>query len=308
MRGLTVMTLCLGLFACAVDNPGFAPASNSSSGSNTTTDGPVTTGATVTSDASGTTSGASDSANTNPNPSEPITSSTSEPGGTQTSEPSTAGDSSTGPVGPPICDVPDVNDAFEPYVFVEGAPLPQCGPSLALKGQLVLGDEIEFYNDVGCGDMNPPATFLLGSGYPPFTPQAPEGCFSATATFKPGEACEIAQLWIAPLGDINKPLVFGAFTAPALMPFPIKPTVIQESYCGCPEGGDDPNICCDELQPGVLSLIPSDGGPVGQSNHEPVEVNGDVYEFYNLESWQGPDCANAPGTGRHIDWIAVGAQ
>lgn len=300
MRGSTVMTLCLGLSACAVDNPGFAPASNSSPGSGTTTDGPVTTSVTATSDASGTSSGASGDADTNP--SEPVTSS-SEPG-TSTSGTSSGGDSSTGPL---LCQVPPVNDAFEPLVFKGGAQFVGCGPSLTLKGHVVVSTEIEFYNDPNCGDLNPPTTYLLGTGYPPFVGQAPLGCSQATVSFKPDPACEIAQIWIAPLDDINTPLVFGAFTAPALMPFPIKPTAIQESYCGCPEGGDDPNICCDELQPGRLSLIPTDGGPVAQSNHEPVEVAGHTYEFYNLESWMGPECTDAPGAGRHIDWIAVAA-
>lgn len=313
MRGLTVMTACLGLSGCAMPNPGFgfatdtasSGAADTSATSAAVTGDPGTSTVAATSDTSGSTSSATATATAT---SEPVTS-TSDPNTTQTSDPVGTSGAVSSDSGEPVCELPAINDALEPYVFTEGVKLAACAQPLILKGMLSIGPELEISTDPNCGNANPPAKFRLGDGYPMLPALVFPACVTATVSWNMQDnTCKMALLWIAPNVDSNTPLVFGAFSTPPPASFPIKPLPAQLTYCGCPEG-NDPTMCCAELQPGELTLQPTnDADLITQFNDQPVVADGALYEFYNLQSWIGPECVDDPTGGRHVDWLAVLTQ
>lgn len=289
-------------------NPGFDLATDTTSTgataiSTSTSTGDPGTVTLTTSNTSQTTSGTIGDTGT----SEPVTT-TIEPG-TQTSDPvgTSGAASSTGE--PPTCELPAVNESFAPYVFVEGAKVGVCPQPLIAKGMLSIGSKLEVLTDPNCGDINPPTKLRLGDGYPMLPALVFPACVTTIVTWKPADnTCKIGRLWIAPNVDINTPIVFANYSVPPDPAFPIQPLLTQQSFCGCPDGKDAEG-CCSELQPGEMTLQPNNNvAPLPQFSNEPVPVDGSIYEFYNLQSWVGPECVDDPLAGRRIDWLAVLTQ
>lgn len=299
MRGLTVITLFLGLPGCSMSNPAFALTTDSDPAEtgSTSTAAPKEPGTTAepTTDATRTTTASSEAETS-------AGASTIEPDTTQTSDPIETG-TSTDTGEPPIC--PLVNDAFEPYVFEDGVKFDKCeGNGLFLEGLLNIGSDLEFTVDGACGAFDPGFTITLGSGYPLLPQQDIGECVTMLIGWNNEDSdCKIGSLTLFSAAT-QEPIVLGVFSVPTPDLYPLQPNPANSSHCGCPGGN---KTCCGEgLNPGELTLQPTNqDAPLDQFTSALITVENQIFEFYNLESWIGPECEADPNAGRRIDWIAV---
>lgn len=300
MRGLTLTTLLLTLPGCSIDNPRFGVDTTGSGGADTAAASTALTGEAVTGTPDPT---EAMSPSTGTTTSEPGTA-TSEPGTTQASDP--VDSSSTGLEPLPVCSL--INDAFAPYLLMNGEPAAPCPePEIFLKGKLAVGDPLLFALDADCGAASEDV-YTLGTGMA-LPPQAISGCLKLQLKLvDTAEGCKINQINVYdPAVVPAKNYLLAAFSAPSdgLL---FQPQAANKSYCGCADPVLEGPNCCDGLDPGELTLQPTMDAnvTVEQFGHESVLAsNGQPFEFYNLQSWVGPECMIGPEAGQHIDWIAV---
>ena len=308
MRCFTLTTLLLMLPGCSYDNPlfGVEGETPSNSGGDTTaasavTDEPVTT-ADPSVATSVTTSG--EPGSTSVDPSDSTTS--VEPGTTGAQSSSSApGDSSTGIEPEPVC--PLKNEAFSPYLLVNGQPLAQCPlAEIYVKGKLAVGDPLYIAASIECGAANN-ETWTLGTGLG-LPAQAISKCLKTYLNLvDTADGCKINQIKTYDPADPNVVYLAASFSWSS-NGLPFEPKAINYEYCGCADPNLDGTDCCAGLDPGELVLQPTNDNQIQllQSHFATVQsANGQMFEFYNLQSWVGPGCMADPAADHHIDWIAV---
>lgn len=326
MRGLPLTTLLLA--ACSMANPLFGVSSETDIGSSgdapstgttppsPTTDGPDPTAGTT---AHPTTSGPG-STTAPDTDSGPIT--TIEPGtsttgtddttlGVDTSDSAsttgttgtgTTGDSSTGE--PPQCQLPDPNLALSPYVLKNGQPLApiECAQEFTtLRGRLKrTGGTLKLTTDNECSFGVTNLTYTLGTNLELPDDGKQYGCTDALIVWDEDAKCKLGTLRIYLKNNPAGLLYAAAFRVEPPVSFPLHADASTIAPCGCP---NDPEPCCMDPEAGQLSLTPDGGQPILQHDHGYAKsAQGIEFEFYNLQSWMGPECND--GGGRHIDWIA----
>ena len=311
MRGLIFTTLLLTLPGCSYDNPRFGvevdPAS--SGGADTTaasavTGEPMTTAdpsvatSVTTSSEPGTSSVGSGSTAVDPDATTGAQSGTSDP----------VDSSSTGiePDPMPLCML--LNDAFAPYLLVNNQPLAQCPPpDVYIYGKLAVGDPLKFAASVNCGALNNDV-YTLGTGLALPDQAIINKCLkTALKLVDTEEGCKISQIKTYDPANPNMVYLAAAFSASS-DGLPITPQANNNTYCGCAEPDNNGMDCCTGLDPGELVLLPTNNLNimVEQFGHATVTLDDNSkFEFYNLQSWVGPQCMADPAADHHIDWIAV---
>lgn len=322
MRGLIFTTLILTLPGCSYDNPlfGVSGETPSSGGADTTaasaalTDEPVTSTADPSVATSVTTSGEPGTTAV-----DPVDSTTTVEPGTTTVDPGTTTgpqsgtsdpvDSSSTGIDPdpmPLCPVIDV--AFKPYLLKNGQPLAQCPPpDVYIYGKLAVGDPLKFAASVNCGALNNDV-YTLGTGLALPDQAIINKCLkTALKLVDTEDGCKISQIKTYDPANPNMVYLAAAFSASS-DGLPITPQANNNTYCGCAEPDNNGMDCCTGLDPGELVLLPTNNLNimVEQFGHATVTLDDNSkFEFYNLQSWVGPQCMADPAADHHIDWIAV---
>lgn len=326
MRGLPLTTLLLA--ACSMANPLFGVSSETDIGSTGDAAGTDAGPTSPTTDAPDPTTATTDpSPTTGPEPTttpdtdtSPVTTvdpgtsttspdtddttlgvDTSDTAGTTTTGTST-GDSTTGE--PAQCELPDPNLTLSPYVLKNGQPLApvECAQEfLTLRGRLKrIGGTLTMTTDNECtfGAIN--VTYTLGTNLELPDDGKQYGCTDALIVWDEDAKCKLGTLRIYLKGNPAGLLYAGAFRVDPPPGFPLHTNATTIEPCGCP---NDPEPCCDDPAAGQLALTPDGGQPLLQHEHGYAKSGqGIEFEFYNLQSWMGPECKE--GSGRHIDWIA----
>jgi hypothetical protein len=318
MRCLILTTLLLTLPGCSIENPLFGVSGDTPSSSEADaasaalTDEPVTTTAEPTAATSVTTGDEPTTTSV-----EPATTG-SEPGTTAIDPGTTTGPMSgtSGPVDgsstgvepePPLC--PAKNDAFAPYLLVNGQPLAMCpGTDIYLKGKLAIGDPLLISSGLACGGTDDDV-YTLGTGMALAAQPVTKCLKTYLRLVDTEEGCKIALIKsYDPEQNPAPDYIIAAFSAYADA-LPIKPQANNASYCGCADPNSEGPDCCTGLDPGELVLLPTNNLNiiVEQFSHATVTLfdGGPQFEFHNLQSWVDTDCINNPEAGHHIDWIAV---
>lgn len=314
MRALTLTTLLLGLPGCAIDNPRFGVLEDSA----TTAADPTTaaasttpTGASATGvdEPTGSGPGTGDEPDTSPVDPDTDTSagtSTGGPGTTQTGDPgdSSSGDSSDTDIEPipmPMACVQVAVD-FTPYLLVNDQKLDQCpATEIFINGRLAVGQPLQFASTPDCGGNGQVYTLGTGLGLPQ---QDLSGCLKTQLKLSNTQAgCKIDLIKI--YDPKTNPTQYHLLAAFSALPdgLPLQPIAANSGYCGCPDPNNNNPGCCAGLDPGELTLQPTlNDPPVAQFQHTPVSTpDGQIFEFYNIQSWVGPACAD----DQHIDWVAA---
>jgi hypothetical protein len=305
MRCLILTSLLLTLPGCTYENPlfGVSGETPSSSGADTATsvaltDEPVTTTAEPTA-ATSVTTGDEPGTTTLPEPG-----TTTLPGTTQTSDPVDSSSTGIEPE-PPLC--PATNDAFAPYLLLDFLPLAQCPPGdiVYIFGKLAVGDPLLLSSSIDCGGKD--VLYQLGTGMQLPPHEMSDKCLKTALKLVTTEkGCKINQIKTY---DPDNGVVYlaAAFSAPP-DGLPFNPKAINSEYCGCADPNNEGPNCCADLDPGELVLQPTNDDQIQLLQfHFATVPDGDdqLFDFYNLQSWVGPECVNNSEAGRHIDWIAV---
>lgn len=325
MRGLPLTTLLLA--ACSMANPLFGVSSETDIGSSgdapstgTTPPSPTTGDPTAGTTAPPTTSGpgSTTAPDTDTGPIttiEPGTGTTapdtdgttlgvdtSDSAGSTTGTTGTTGDSTTGE--PQQCALPDPNLALSPYVLKNGQPLApiECAQEFTtLRGRLKrTGGTLTLTTDNECSFGVTNLTYTLGTNLELPDDGKQYGCTDALIVWDEDAKCKLGTLRIYLKNNPAGLLYAAAFRVEPPVSFPLHADASTIEPCGCP---NDPEPCCMDPEAGQLSLTPDGGQPILQHGHGYAKSGqGIEFEFYNLQSWMGPECND--GGGRHIDWIA----
>jgi len=307
MRGLTLMTLMLGLSGCSIPNPYFGltgdstgdPATTTASSAPTSEAGTGTSTSTGTSTATSPTTTATSSAEVGTN--DPATGDHATTSATESSGDPVDG-SATDTEDPPMDECPLMNTALAPYLFKDGLPVDECGLEFYMTGKLQPGPVPTLTTDVSCDYPGFSATYTLGDGYE-IPDVVSDGCFKIHVEWDNFDNdCKIRRYKVYPKGLPNEPVVVGAFSVQPLDLQVQQLSATNISWCGCPDVEDN---CCIGHDPGDLSLQPPGHDPIAPMASGPAEIEGRPFELYNLQSWVGPGCMNEPTTDWHVDWIAV---